>query len=33
VLDVPRVVLPAIPAAVTCEPLTPIRLAAPFERA
>jgi len=33
VLDVPRMVLPAIPAAVTCEPLTPIRLAAPFERA
>lgn len=33
VLDVPRVVLPALPAAVTCEPLTPVRLAAPFEKA
>ena len=32
VLDVPRVVLPALPAAVTCEPLTPVRLAAPFEK-
>jgi methylmalonyl-CoA mutase len=33
VLDVPRVKLPALPAAVTCEPLAPVRLAAPFEKA
>ena len=33
VLDVPRVVLPTLHAAVTCEPLTPVRLAAPFEKA
>ncbi len=33
VLDVPRVTLTDLPAAVTCEPLTPLRLAAPFERA
>lgn len=33
VLDVPRIVLPAIAGAVRCEPLTPLRLAAPFERA
>ncbi len=33
VLDVPRVTLADLPAAVTCEPLTPVRLAAPFERA
>jgi methylmalonyl-CoA mutase len=33
VLDVPRVILPALPAAVTCEPLAPVRLAAPFEKA
>ena len=33
VLDVPRVALPALPAAVACEPLTPVRLAAPFEKA
>jgi methylmalonyl-CoA mutase len=39
VLDVPRVALHdsfltsyGFPAAVTCEPLTPVRLAAPFER-
>jgi methylmalonyl-CoA mutase len=32
VLDVPRVVLPTLPAAATCEPLTPVRLAAPFEK-
>ena len=32
VLDVPRVALPTLPAAVTCEPLTPVRLAAPFEK-
>ena len=32
VLDVPRVTLPALPGAVTCEPLTPLRLAAPFEQ-
>ena len=31
VLDVPRVTLPELPAAVTCEPLVPVRLAAPFE--
>jgi methylmalonyl-CoA mutase len=33
VLDVPRVVLPALSAAITCDPLTPVRLAAPFEKA
>ena len=33
VLDVPRVALPPLPAAVACEPLTPVRLAAPFEKA
>jgi methylmalonyl-CoA mutase len=33
VLDVPRVALPPLPAAVRCEPLTPVRLAAPFEKA
>jgi methylmalonyl-CoA mutase len=32
VLDVPRVALPTLDAAVTCEPLTPVRLAAPFEK-
>ncbi|MBX9777903.1 MAG: methylmalonyl-CoA mutase subunit beta [Xanthobacteraceae bacterium] len=33
VLGVPRVALPALPAAVTCKPLAPVRLAAPFEKA
>ncbi|MPZ39069.1 MAG: methylmalonyl-CoA mutase [Rhizobiales bacterium] len=33
VLDVPRVILPDLPAAATCEPLGPVRLAAPFEQA
>ncbi len=33
VLDVPRVALPELPAAATCEPLAPVRFAAPFERA
>jgi methylmalonyl-CoA mutase len=33
VLDVPRVALPELPAAATCEPLTPVRLAVPFEAA
>jgi methylmalonyl-CoA mutase len=33
VLDVPRVALPELPAAAICEPLTPVRLAAPFEAA
>ena len=33
VLDVPRVVLPALPAAITCAPLVPVRLAAAFEKA
>ena len=32
VLDVPRVTLPALPATATCEPLTPVRFAAPFEK-
>jgi hypothetical protein len=32
VLDVPRVELPGLPASVTCEALTPVRLAAPFEK-
>ena len=32
VLDVPRVALPELPAAATCEPLVPVRRAAPFER-
>ena len=32
VLDVPRVTLADLPAAVACEPLTPVRLAAPFEK-
>jgi methylmalonyl-CoA mutase len=33
VLDVPRVALPELAAAITCEPLAPVRLAAPFEKA
>jgi methylmalonyl-CoA mutase len=33
VIDVPRVDLADLPAAVTCEPLAPVRLAAPFEKA
>ncbi len=33
VLDVPRMALPALPAAATCEPLAPVRFAAPFEKA
>jgi methylmalonyl-CoA mutase len=33
VLDVPRVILPDAPAAVSAEPLSPVRLAAPFEAA
>ena len=33
VLDVPPARLPKLPAAVTCEPLIPVRLAAPFEGA
>jgi len=33
VLDVPRVALATLPAAVTCEPLAPVRLATPFESA
>jgi methylmalonyl-CoA mutase len=32
VLDVPQVALRHLPAAVTCEPLRPVRLAAPFEK-
>jgi methylmalonyl-CoA mutase len=32
VLDVPRVVLPAIKRAIACEPLAQVRLAAPFEK-
>ena len=33
VLDVPQVALShRLPAAVTCEPLTPVRLAVPFEK-
>jgi methylmalonyl-CoA mutase len=32
VLDVPPASLPDLPAAVTCEPLPPVRLAAPFEK-
>jgi methylmalonyl-CoA mutase len=31
VLDVPRVIVPAMPVALPIEPLTPVRLAAPFE--
>jgi methylmalonyl-CoA mutase len=33
VLDVPRVALPELPATATCEPLAPVRFAAPFEKA
>ena len=33
VLDVPRVALPPLPAAVAGQLLTPVRLAAPFEKA
>lgn len=33
VLDVPRMALGALATAATCEPLTPVRLAAPFEKA
>jgi methylmalonyl-CoA mutase len=32
-LDVPPVTLPELPTAATCEPLVPVRLAAPFEKA
>ncbi len=32
-LDVPPVALPDLPTAATCEPLVPVRLAAPFEKA
>ncbi len=32
VLDVPRVTLAELPAAAMCEPLAPVRLAAPFEQ-
>ena len=32
VLDVTPVSLPDLPAAVSCEPLAPVRLAAPFEK-